>query len=393
MLKETASVGTQSSVSDRQPSLRLTQGLVYTLRVIWACMKKDIKTALTERVFTIISVFVPVNVLILMSLFVLGGSNAPTAVVMHDNGPLAQQFYTAMSHAHSFRLQQASAADAEQLMQIGQIVAVVTIPADFDARVRANQPVQVDVQVNNLNTDFTNDIRRAVPLSITSFYGKAFPNVVTITTSEHDFYSQDTDYIPYLAVSILVIGLVIGGLLQSGTASAREWEHETVKELLLSPASRWAIITGKMLGAFVMSLGAVIVVLFVLTVIIGVHPDHWNEVIGFNLLCLIIFIALGTLLGTLLKSRQPVTALSFGTAIPLFFLSGAFGPISFDTPATQFLAQIFPVYYAIVLEQHAFHNFKLNTLGVGGNVLVLCGYALGLLLLTTLALRRSTVAH
>jgi ABC-2 type transport system permease protein len=217
--------------------------------------------------------------------------------------------------------------------------------------------------------------------------------VVTIAPAEHDFYSQDTDYVPYLSVSIVVIGLVIGGLLQSGTASAREWEHETIKELLLSPASRWAIIAGKMLGAFVMSLGSVVVVLLVLIFIIGVHPAHWGEVLGFNLLCLIIFIALGTLLGTLLKNRQPVTALSFGTAIPLFFLSGAFGPISFDTRATQVLAQIFPVYYAIVLEQHAFHNFKLNTLGVGGNVLILCGYAIALLLLTTLALRRSTVTH
>ena len=28
----------------------------YTLRVIWACMKKDIKSALTERVFTILSI-------------------------------------------------------------------------------------------------------------------------------------------------------------------------------------------------------------------------------------------------------------------------------------------------------------------------------------------------
>jgi ABC-2 type transport system permease protein len=392
MLQEPA-VKERAAANGLQSPLPLAQGPLYTLRVIWACMKKDIKIALTERIFTIVSTFVPVNVLILMSLFVLGGSNAPTAVVMHDSGPLAQQFYTAMSHAHSFRLQTASASEAEQLIQAGQIVAVVTIPADFDARVRANQPVQVGVQINNLNTDYTNDIRRAVPLSITSFYAKAFPNVVTIAPAEHDFYSQDTDYVPYLAVSILVVGLMIGGLLQSGTASAREWEHETIKELLLSPASRWAIIAGKMLGACVMSLASALVVLLVLIFIIGVRPANWGEVIVFNLLFLLIFIAFGTLLGTLLKYRQPVTALAFGTTIPLFFLSGAFGPISFDTPATQFLAQLFPVYYAIVLEQHAFHNFRLNTLGVGGNVLVLCIYALGLLLLTTWALRRATVAH
>ena len=75
----------------------MLQRLSYDLRVIWACAKKDIKSALIERTFTIMSVFLPVNFLILMSLFVLGGGQAPTAVVMQDTGPYAQQFYTAMT--------------------------------------------------------------------------------------------------------------------------------------------------------------------------------------------------------------------------------------------------------------------------------------------------------
>ena len=365
----------------------------YTLRVIWACMKKDIKSALTDRVFTIVGVFVPLNFLILLSLFVLAGSQAPTAVVMHDTGPYAQQFYTAMSSAHSFRLRTASASDAQNLISTGRIVAVVTIPADFDARIQQNQPVQVGVQINNLNTDFTNDIRRAIPLSITSFYGKAFPNLVNVTPREIDLQPQDTDYIPYLTVSILVIGLVLAGVLQSGTAAAREYENETVKELLLSPARRWAVILGKMLGAFVMSLASVVVVLCVLIFVIRVWPVYWGEVIGFTLLSLLIFIAFGTLLGTLLKVRQPVIALAFGTSIPLFFLSGAFGPISFSTPPLQVLAQIFPMYYAIVLQQHAFHNFILNTYGTGMNALILGVYALALLVVASLVLRRSNLAH
>jgi ABC-type transport system involved in multi-copper enzyme maturation permease subunit len=102
----------------------------------------------------------------------------------------------------------------------------------------------------------------------------------------------------------------------------------------------------------------------------------------------------GALLGTLFKNRTPVLALSFGISIPLFILSCAFGPLSFTTtPVIQFIAQLFPVAYAIALQQHAFHNFNLNTYGVGGNALVLVGYALGLILLAAVALRRSMVAH
>jgi ABC-2 type transport system permease protein len=369
------------------------QNIGYTLRVIWACMKKDIKSALTERVFTIVSLLLPLNMTILLSLFVVGGGQAPTAVVMNDTGPYAQQFYQSMAGAHSFRLQQTSASQAQDLMQGGHIVAIVTIPQDFDERIHQKQPVNVRVDINNLNTDFTNDIRRAVPLSITSFYAKAFPRVVNIVASERDAYSQDTDYIPYLSVSILVIGLLLGGTLISSVAAAREWEKETMKELLLSPASRWSMIVGKMLGAFVISLGSVLIVLVVLIFVVGIWPMHWGQVIGYSLLSLAIFIAWGTLLGTLLKQRTAVVPLAFGVSIPLFFLSGAFGPLSFNTVPIQIIAQIFPVYYAIVLLQHAFHNFNLSPYGVNVNVLILCGYALLLIVLAAIALRRSTLAH
>ena len=39
---------------------------MFNLRVIWACMKKDIKTSFTERTFTIIGTLVPLNILFLM---------------------------------------------------------------------------------------------------------------------------------------------------------------------------------------------------------------------------------------------------------------------------------------------------------------------------------------
>ena len=246
------------------------------------------------------------------------------------------------------------------------------------ARTRA---LQVGVKINNLNTDFTNDIRRALPLSITSFYAKAYPSLVTITPQEIDAYPQDLGYIPYLAVPILVIGLMVGGMVQAGTAAAVEWEKETVKELLLSPASRVAILLGKMLAAFLIGLAGAAVVLAVLIVLMGIRPVHWGELIGFTLLILALFTAWGTLLGAWLKRRTPVATLAIGLCVPLFFLSGPFGPISFFAPIEQLVARVFPVYYAIVVLQHAFHDFTLNTSGIGINVLILAAYALGGLIL------------
>jgi len=365
----------------------------FSIRVIWACLKKDLKSALTEPLYTLVSIILPLNVLVLMSLLVISGGLAPTAVVMQDSGPLAQQFYAAMSQAHSFVVQQATAEQAEALIAQGRIVAVVTIPADFDTRIQEHLPVAVRVKINNLNADFTNDIRRALPLSITSFYARAAPTVVTITPQERDAYPQDLGYIPYLSVPILVIGLMVGGMVQAGTAAAVEWEHETVKELLLSPASRLAILLGKMLAAFLVGLAGAAAVLAVLIAAMGIWPVHWGELIGFTLLILALFTGWGTLLGAWLQRRTPLATLAIGLCVPLFFLSGPFGPISFFAPIEQLIARLLPVYYAIVVLQHAFHDFTLNTEGIGINTLILAAYALAGLILATFALRRSTLAH
>jgi hypothetical protein len=95
-------------------------------------------------------------------------------------------------------------------------------------------------------------------------------------------------------------------------------------------------------------------------------------------------------MGTLLKKRLTTILLAYGAVLPIFAISGPFGPISFQTPITQVIAQLFPPYYAIVLQQHAFHNFTLNTLGLGLNTAILCIYAVGLVVLAALALRRHT---
>jgi len=365
----------------------------YTLQVIWACMKKDIKSSLTERSTLIQCVTLPVNYLILLSLFVLSGSNAPTAVVMQDRGPYAQMFYDAMSHAHSFRLLTLSAPEAQAELRDGKLVAVVTLPPDFDARLARRAPVQLQVQVNNLNTDLTDDVRRALRLSITTLYARAFPTLVTIVPQEQDAYPQDTDYIPFLAVSILVISVMVTGLLQAGMGAAREWEKETIKEVLLAPTGVWPIVLGKMLGALVMGLVPVAVVLGVLVAVVGDWPAHVVLAVGVSLLTLLVFDAAGVMLGLALKQRMTLTTITRAVSVPLFFLSGVFAPITFSTAPVQVMARLTPVHYAVVLEQYAFKGFVTDTLGVLPTTLLLCGFAVVFGLLAALALRSGTMVQ
>ncbi len=361
------------------------------LRVIWACAAKDVRSALTERSTMIQSVSLPINYLIMMSLFALSGSAAPTAVVLLDHGHYAQQFVASMQRSDSFRLRVETPAQASAQMHEGTLVAVVTVPANFDRAVARQQPVRVSMQVNNLDEDLTDDVHRAIRLSVTSFYARTDPKQVSIVTSEQDAYPSDTGYIPFLAISITVIALMVSGLLQAGNAAAREFEKGTIKELLLAPARPWAMLIGRMLGAFLISLPAGIIVVGVVTVVIGGRPADILLVAGVCLLTLAVFVAAGTAFGLLIRDRSAFTILTRAVPVPLFFLSGVFSPLTFQTRAVYDIGVALPVHYAVVLQQLAFKGFRTGTLSPGIDALVLAGYVAAFVLLAVVALRLTTM--
>ena len=360
------------------------------LRVIRAVCVKDLRLALTERIFLVLGVVIPVNFLFLFSLFALTGGEAPIAVVMQDQGPLAHQFVSSLEHAHSFQVRVMSATDAERQVQTGRIVGVVTVPASFDDDLRAGRPVELPVEVNNLQVDFTNDIRRAVPLAITSFYAQAYPDQVVVQAREVDVQPADTGYVPYLAVSIVVAGMFIEGLLQSVVLTAREYEESTIKELELSPASRWAVTLGKVAAGLILTAAAAALVTAIVIFVVGVHPVHPLEVLVYGVLMMVPAVALGVLVGTLLKRRQAAVPLALGSFLPLFFLSGPFGPPNWA--GTAVISLLSPLTYSIALFQHAFHGYLTAQTPLAVDVAVLVGFAVAAVLATTAVLRRGTLA-
>lgn len=367
--------------------------LRHNLRVVRAVAAADIRLTLREPLFAVAGVVIPINFLLLFLLFAISGGQAPIAVVMNDGGPLAEQFVQAMNNSQSFVIHRASSADAEREIREGTVVAVVTVPQDFDAAVRNMTRVDIPVEVNNLNVDFTNDIRRAVPLSITSFYADAFPDQVVVSALESDVQDHDTGYIPYLAVSIVVAGLMLSSILQGSVNAARDYELGTVKELALAPVSRLAIGVGKMLGSAALTATSALLVLGVVIVLIGVNPLHPLEVIGFGLLMIAAFLALGVLAGTLVRRRQQAIPLAIASVLPLFFLSGPFGPANWLGAVPGAIAAASPLTYAIAAFQHAFHGYQTATQDLTVDTIVLAGFTLVTVAVTAFVFGRRGAAR
>ncbi len=352
---------------------------------------KDLRLALTQMPLTLMGVLMPVNLLFLLILLALSGGPAPTAVVFEDPGPLAHQFIAAMQHSNSFHLTEMTPAQASSELQQGRIVAVVTIPASFDDDLRSGRPVQLPVQINNLNSDFANDIRRAVRESIISFYADALPGQIVVSTQEIDLHPHDTGYIAYLAVSIVTTCVFVQAMLQATLLAAREYEGGTYTQLLLAPVSRSGLILGKVAAAFVLTAAAAIVVTAVVVFGVGVRPVHPVELAGVILLVTVPFVALGILAGTVVKRVQAAIPLSLGVSLPLFFISGPFGPPS-GQGLGAVLALLSPLTYAIALFQHAFHGYQTTRTDTSADVVVLGLFSLLAVVATAVIVRRDHLA-
>ena len=352
-------------------------------------MRKDLQVWLHQPV-TLLVTFAPALILILVEL--LGAQavgRSPVALVVQDSGPQGLQMAQAIRDANVFRLQEVDATRAQTLLKNLDVVAVVTIPEGFSQGVQSRQAVTVNVTVNNLNLDFTNDIRRAVPDAITHYYaaqGEQSP--VKISMDERDLRQRDIQMFQYSVLPIVVLLLIISGLISGGNAAAREWESATVKELLLSPVPGGAIIAGKVLAGFLTSFALGMLVLLVAYGLGWIYPQGVYALDATLVVGLVALLgaSLGVAIGAALQRIMPVIAVSVNVAFYLFFLAGGMGVLAFEPVWLQNIAAFVPLTYGDhALQMALFYN---SADLLGRDVLVLGLSSLLALVLGTVMVRR-----
>jgi len=359
------------------------------LKAAWVIMIKDLQVWLRQPVILVATFAPPLVFLLVQFLGAESVGRSPVALVVQDRGPEGAKIAQAIRGANVFRLQDVDAAQGQALLNNLDVVAVITIPADFSQRLQAHQGTTVDVTVNNLNLDFTNDIRRAVPDAITRYYAaQGDQSPIKITMDEHDLRLRDIQMFQYAVLPTVVLLLIICGLISGGNAAAREWESSTVKELLLSPAPSGAIIAGKVLAGFVTSFTLGTLVLLAADGLGWIYPQgiYWLDMFLVVGLVALLGASLGVALGAALRRIMPVIAVSINVALYLFFLSGGVGVLAFEPLWLQNLAAIIPLTYGNhALQMALFYN---SADLLGRDVLVLGFSSLAALLLGTLAVRK-----
>jgi ABC-2 type transport system permease protein len=345
------------------------------LRTVGAIFRKDLAVWLRNRRNVAATILPPLVFLLIQALGAAAVGRSPVALVTLDTGPQGRQMQQIFHTADVFRITDATPSQAQVLLKNIQVVAVITIPADFTQRVAAHASAPVVVTVNNLNLDFTNDIRRSVPDAITQFYqaqGSASP--IKVTVNEQDLRRQDIQLFQYSVLPAIVLLLMISGLVTSSISAAREWETRTIKEILLSPTTNFAIITGKVLSGFITTFSLGVLVLLLGALLGWTRPEgiYWLSSLLIIALIALMSTGLGVALGAFLQRGLPVIAISINVAFYLFFLSGGVGVLSFEPVVLQNIATYVPLTYGVhALDQAVFYSSS-DQLGLDVLVLSLC---------------------
>ncbi len=316
----------------------------------------------------------------------------PIALVVLGHGPHTRQLISILEDSEAFVVHEATAGQAGSELKNLDVAAVVTIPANFDAAYDTHQPDPVTIRINNLNLDFTNDLRRSLPAAITQFYAEQKPSPVAVQVQETDLRGQDISLIQFELIPNLVLLLTIAGVFNAGLATAREWEDLTITELLAAPISRTSLIAGKLLAGWITALLVAGVVLALGAVSGFLRPQglYWGPTLAVVALLALASAGLGMALGALLRRFQPVAAIGINVAFYLFFLSGGISVAAFLPDWVQSIAHFIPTFYGVHALQTAI--FYSSTDQFGRDVAVLVATAAVTLVLGILSLRKSTLA-
>jgi ABC-type multidrug transport system permease subunit len=368
--------------------------------LLWSRMPLAIASALIP----------PIGMTILLIILSFSVTRQPVALVVQSAAPNARTMeHIISSDEEAYLLSNVSAASAQKLLKDQQVAAIVTIPNNFDKKVSENNAL-LYLTLNNIDFDFSDDIRRMVDRSAAQFdandlglageldltqnasgnqNNNAAPNPYRIAINEHNLRQTNVGFLNYQVIPAFILLIISVGLMGTALLCANDIEHKTSRNLILAPVSSWTLVAGRLLGGFLMSIIIVFPILFIsfLFGVIAPPLDHIPALIALFLATALCAAGLGAALGSLLRGAKLVAMASSVIATYLFFLGGGFTTIAFLPNWLQDISSFVPTRYAIDGMRQAL--FYPDLTGVAMDIMILTVTAILAVILGSLAVRRS----
>lgn len=216
-----------------------------------------------------------------------------------------------------------------------------------------------------------------VPLVIASLVGVSVP---------------EKSILDYTAPAIMAVLILFFGFLLTGISFLREHSQGTLERLMASPVSRLDIVGGYLLGFLLVALVQTLIIFFYMIYVLNVnyHGELW-QILVFQLLIGIGAVSLGTFLSVFARNEFQMMQFIPLIIVPQMFLCGLLWPVSQMPEYLQWLANCLPMTYGVEGIRAMMIEGK-GLLDIGQDVGILAAFAVGLLILASLTLRRGSAA-
>lgn len=187
-------------------------------------------------------------------------------------------------------------------------------------------------------------------------------------------------YLQFIAPGVIGMSILFMCVF-SGISILWDRQFGFLKETLVAPVPRMSIMLGRTLGSATVALIQGILV-FIVCLLAGFRPHSWTAfplALVFMAMVAIIFAALGTAFGSIIKDMQGFPIVMNFMVMPMFFLSGALYPLTNLPKALTIVTHIDPLTYGIdglrgALIGAWYFNFALDVAVLAGVAVVFLSF-------------------
>lgn len=373
------------------------------IRPVLALTRAELRRWLRSP-FVLIAVLLPaagLAVLVVALSYAVG--RQPVALVDNGNGPAADRLAHIISTSDGFFLVKRTVAQARADLGKQKVAAVVTIPPTFDADLAAGH-ARVDVLINNVDLDFSDDIRRSVTDAAVEMDAPALaelgemglppgtvsgiPNPYRIDIAERDLRGADVDFMAYQLAPVVILLALTAGTCGIAITIARDRERGVTKLFGFTRLRRSGEALARLLtGTFVAFAGsAVMLAICGWLGIVQPPTGRWPLLAAILALTTLAAAALGVLIARMTQRLVTTVGVAINLTMVMFLLGGGFTTIAFLPGPVQAIARTLPTYYSIeAIREVMFYPRLTNTVL---DMALLAVFAVAFLVIASVRTRR-----
>jgi ABC-2 type transport system permease protein len=347
------------------------------MRALWTLTVANIRSFVRDRAALFWTLAFPLLFIVLFGLIFQGGgeSRLNLAWVDTDGSAESAELRAALAGSSGVNVEDFPEQDALDQMRLGEVDAVIVVPAGYGGQVEANAgsdtpgaPAVVTVYTDPSRQELQGSVYQALGsvLAVVNMNGRpplVVPQAETIQT-------ENLNFISYFVPSVLGLSIMQVGIFAAIPLVA-DREKLILKRLAATPLRRWQLVGSNVLMRLLIALAQSVIIVAVGSILFGVEITGSLALTAFFVvLGSVAFLALGYVIASFASTEDAANGMTSVVQFPMMFLSGTFFPIQAMPDVLQAVARIIPLtYLADALRQVMVGGVPFATLGVCAAVL------------------------